>query len=337
MVVSLVSALDQDAVVAQSETEVAGVSEGLQPAPLESEVVVGDQQRALEVLLVEIDVPFDGGDRIRQLGAGDGVALAPHAERADVNEGHVRVAVIARCGGGQEVIELFEEDGVVEIGLEHRAIRGDAAAGEMVSLGAGLLDPARCGVGFRRPAFRGGEPEGHGLAFRDPFLHGGVDDGPVELAFLGLEIGPGQPDVDGTDAGELIHPVGWGQVDGVGGDVVVVMLEHPAHARVDEGRAGVLGLDHGSRGLGRSGLRPGGEDEQKAEDRRLGFHRSLLVSVPTGWLPARSKTLFSLIRWAVVGPVVTHRGRGRTDFAHSLEVVENKATEWGKWPFCDAL
>ncbi len=52
MVVGLLSSLDQDAVVAQSETLVAGVAEGLQPAPLDGAVVVGHQQRALEVPLV---------------------------------------------------------------------------------------------------------------------------------------------------------------------------------------------------------------------------------------------------------------------------------------------
>ena len=126
---------------------------------------------------------FTVAGKNRPLGAGPGVPLAPDAQRSDVDEGHLGIAVVAGGHRGQEVIELLQEDRIVEVRLPERPARLDALAGpEVVALGPGLADPP--GRGPTRPGFAAGDAEGHLLALGDPALGGRIEDRPVEPPFF---------------------------------------------------------------------------------------------------------------------------------------------------------
>jgi len=113
--------------------------------PLEGEVVVRRQERPLEAFAVKVDMLADRGGGVLQAGAVEGMALSPDAEGADVDEGDGGIAVVAEGGGGQEIVELFQEDGVVVVRLPEGSVRDNALAGEeVVALGAIRSGPARC-------------------------------------------------------------------------------------------------------------------------------------------------------------------------------------------------
>jgi hypothetical protein len=60
------------------------------------------------------------------------VSLAPHAERAGVDEGDLRVAVVARRGRGQEAIEFLEKRRVVVVRLPPRPVGREALSWDEV-------------------------------------------------------------------------------------------------------------------------------------------------------------------------------------------------------------
>ena len=116
--------------------------------------------------------------------------LTPHAERADIDEGDIRVAVVARGHGREEMIELLKEDGIEVIGVPGWAPRVRTLAElEVDPFRAGVLHPLRRGVA--QPALRAAHAKGDLLALGDPPLGRRVQQRPVELAFLRLQERPG--------------------------------------------------------------------------------------------------------------------------------------------------
>jgi hypothetical protein len=111
------------------------------------------------------------------------VALAPDAEGADIDEGHLGVAVVAFGQGREEVVQFRQEDRIIMIRLPVGPIRIDALTGtEVISFGPGLLDPLGRGTPQERLAAR--DTQRDLLSF--------VERGPVELSFLRLQVRPGK-------------------------------------------------------------------------------------------------------------------------------------------------
>ena len=266
--------LDQDAVITQRKAELERAGDPGVAAPVVGEVVDRDDQCPLEVLPGELDMAPGRLGGVVALRAPERLALAPDPEGAHVHEGHVRVSVVAGRGGGQKAVDLAEEDGVVEVGLpgEARRIGHDALAGlEAVALRPRRLHPERradAGIAFGR-----GEPQGDLLSSRDPPLRGRVHDRPVEAALLRLDVRPGEAEVDGREAGEVVERVGGCEPRPVLHERVVVVVQDEAHAGVHECAAVVGGAnDHAARlGLGRE-RHPdeAGSDERERDGREGG-------------------------------------------------------------------
>ena len=237
MEVGPLAGLDEDAVVAERQAVLCRVPHHLAcpRGVVAAQVVVGRQQRLVEVLLVQVDVPLDGLGLDGPPGARSRVPLAPDAQRADVDEGDLGVAVIPGSHRRQEVVELVEEDRIVEVRLPERPVRLDAFAGtEVVALGAGVGDPL--GRGPAGPRFACRDAEGHLLALGDPPLGRRVEDRPAELPLLRLDVRPGDAEVDHRQSRPIVERVGGGELRAVVRRHVVVVVEDPAHARVGQGR-----------------------------------------------------------------------------------------------------
>lgn len=150
MMRGLLLARHQNAVVPQGHPKLPCVVQCLQTPALVGEVIVGRQQCLLKMLLVQIQVQFHRARIVGQPGRGVRVALAPDAERPDVNERHVGIAIVARRGSGQEVVEFLQEDRIVVFRLPHLAAFVDACPRlEVVALSARVPDPLRRGIWLR--------------------------------------------------------------------------------------------------------------------------------------------------------------------------------------------
>src|ERR1039458_8478794 len=80
--------------------------------------------------------------RLRHLAAHHGMPLPPHAVRADVNESHIRVAIISGRHGGEELLQLGQEYGIAKIWIPRPALLHAPLAERVeVSLGPGLTHP----------------------------------------------------------------------------------------------------------------------------------------------------------------------------------------------------
>ena len=155
--------LDQDRVIAHGDASRKSVIHRREmPSRLArpGHVVADAEQRAGEVGPVQVDVPLHHGQCLVlvQPAAEAGVPLTPHAERADVDEGDVRVAVVAPGHGREEMIQLLKEDGIEVVGIPERAARARTLAElEVDPLRAGVLHPPRRGVA--KPALRAAHPQ----------------------------------------------------------------------------------------------------------------------------------------------------------------------------------
>ena len=189
---------------------------------------------------------------------GAGMAFAPHADRPDVHERHVGLAVVAARHGLEEVLELLEEHGVAVVGFPDVGLRArwhlPVDLGhihlEEPALGAGVLDPFGRRVGVAGLAARDAERDL--LAGRDPRGGVAVEEVPAVLSLLRLQEAPRQAEVDGRDAREPVQHVAALLELSVGPLPVRVVEHDEPHVGVDEDIVRVFRLDgHGLRGAAR--------------------------------------------------------------------------------------
>ena len=77
---------------------------------LTGEVVVGCEKRVFEVFQIQVDMPANRCSRIGKPGAPVRVAFAPYPEGPDVDEGHLRVAVIPGRSCSKKMVQLLQKD-----------------------------------------------------------------------------------------------------------------------------------------------------------------------------------------------------------------------------------
>ena len=168
--------------------------------------------------------------------------FAPHAERADVDEGHVRIAVVMPGQSGEKMVQLLQKDGIEVVRLPQADHPGGTLAElEVDSLGAGILHPFRRGVA--PPAFAATHADGDLLPLGGPALRGRIEQRPVELSLLRLQERPGHAEIDRREAGPVVERVGGLQLRTVVLDQIGVEMERPAHAGIHQGLAVILRLD----------------------------------------------------------------------------------------------
>ena len=102
--------------------------------------------------------------------------------------------------------------------------------------------PLRRRVPHERFAAR--DSQGDLLAFVEPSLGGRVEHGPDESAFFGLEVRPGDSQVDHRHTREIIDSIGRFELAAVVEGDVVIVVQDPTHAGIGECLARVLGADH---------------------------------------------------------------------------------------------
>ena len=259
---------DEDRVVAEAEAEVArvfhqrdfGGGARIGGAGL---VVDAQERRVREDAPVQVVVDVErrfgvASLRLHLASVGAGVSLAPHADRSDVHERHVGLAVVAARHRLEEVLELLEEHGVAVIGFPDVGLRTRRVLSvdlghlhlEEPALGAGVLDPFGRRVGVAGLAARDAEPDL--LAGRDPRGGVAVEKVPAVLSLLRFQETPRQAEVDGRDAREPVQHVAALLELSVGPLPVRVVEHHEAHVGIDEDLVRVFRLDgHGLRGAAR--------------------------------------------------------------------------------------
>ena len=278
----------EDAVILDGDAFPAGVLRDLEAraAVVVPGVVVGDAElRLLEMTRVDVDVFLLGvippGMPVAR-GGEDGVPFPPHAVEADGEEGDGRVAVIALRHPLHQVLDVFQEDGVGIVGLQHAGgvidpVSLDEVAGFVVFRPL-VEDPLRGTL--PGPLFGGGDAEGHLPPALQPALGGGVDDLPVEIVFFRLQERPGQAEEDDAHSGEIFDDVFGSELRSVPVQHVGVIIEHPSHSGIDEGLAVVRRGERfhvgGLRPCGRS-CQHGQEDEGKYPFHRVFFSRKSVI------------------------------------------------------------
>jgi hypothetical protein len=105
------------------------------------------------------------------------------------------------------------------------------------------------------------------FAFGDPALCRCVNYRPVELTFLGLDIRPCQPHIYRAESRKVIDRVRRFQFEIIFGNVIVVVEEQPAHARVDKAGPVVIQMHHPSVTLSMRGGEAGHEPSTDDQDR----------------------------------------------------------------------
>ena len=195
------------------------------------EIVLREDRRLLEVLVVERHVLQDDVVRIGAACGGPCMAFAPCADGADVEELHVRMAVVAFRQFGQQMVEFFQEDRIVEVWFPMTSVWLFASARrEAITFRSGLFDPFRRRVAEGR--FGAGDAEGSLEAARAVALHGRVQNGPFEMAFLRFDERPREAQIDLRDAFPVVQHVFRSKTGAVGLDVIVVEMEDEAHAGI---------------------------------------------------------------------------------------------------------
>ena len=226
-------------------------------------VVDAQERRVREDAAVQVVVDVErrlgvASLRLHLASVGAGVPLAPHADRPDVHERHVGLAVVAARHGLEEIFELLEEHGIAVVGFPDVGLRTRRILPvyfghlhlEEPALGAGVLDPFGRRVGVAGFAARDAERDL--LAGRDPRGGVAVEEIPAVLSLLRFQEAPGQAEVDGGDAGEPVEHVAAPLELSVGPLPVRVVEQDEAHVRVDKDLVRVLRLDgHGLRGAAR--------------------------------------------------------------------------------------
>ncbi len=105
------------------------------------EVVTDTEQGVFEVLEVQIDMTLLDLDLIL-LTAGMGIAFAPDAVGAYVNEINPWIPIVACACGGKESIQLLQKYGIIEKGVPGRAIGiASSSVGVERTPGPGVFDP----------------------------------------------------------------------------------------------------------------------------------------------------------------------------------------------------
>ena len=219
-------------------------------------IVADAQQRLPEMLHVKVNMLLHHFKRLgfRHLAAHERVAFPPEPIAADVNEGHIGVAVITRGQRGQEAVELLEEDRVAEIRVPGPTL-----------LAAALAKFIRAGFRPRHPVLGAGHAQRDPLALGHPALRRAVQQRPVELALLGLQIRPRHTQIDSREAGKIPQRIRWLQLRPVILRDVRVEVEGPAHVGIDQRSAMVLGANgYGGRKLRRRRAAGAGTGQQSS-------------------------------------------------------------------------
>ena len=179
--------------------------------------VVGDYElRPLEVLAPQVDMTRNVHRALflRHPARSEGVTLAPETVGSDVYKRNFGAAVVSRGKCGYELLQLFEEYWIAEVGIPRKRLAVRRAYGSLPrpkavlrALRPSVLYPLwRCVV---HPVFRTCEAQGDLSAPGNPALCGRVDRRPVIDAFLWLKHAPRKPQVANGTAWEPCHVVAW--------------------------------------------------------------------------------------------------------------------------------
>ena len=161
------------------------------------------------------------------------MAFAPCADGADVEEFDVRMAVVAFRQFGQQMVELFQEDRIVEIWLLMTSVWLFASARrEAIAFRSCFFDPFGRRVAEGR--FGASDAERGLEAACAVALHGRVENGPLEMAFLRFDERPREAQIDLRDAFPVLQHVFRSETGAVGLDVIVVEMEDEAHAGIGQ-------------------------------------------------------------------------------------------------------
>ena len=197
--------------------------------------------------------------------------FAPDTVGADVEELHVRTAVVAFAQRLEKRAVFLEVDrvGVVRFDARHAF----AAAGRVVTadkileaLAAGVEEPLGRSVIAAAVRVAGHHAHGHGSAARFPGGDDVVDEFPVERAFLRFGVGPVEADIhDRAGKARLAARA--------------ALLAHPALAGIGKERVHFAKLNADNIGLAGTARERGGNEQRRQYcgivSCRKSFHRSV--------------------------------------------------------------
>ena len=191
------------------------------------------------------------------------MAFAPCADGTDVEKLYVWMAVVALAFRqfGQQMVKFFQKDRIIEVWFPMTSVGLlTSARREAITFRSRFFDPFGCRVAEGR--FRAGDAEGSLEAACAVALHGCVQNGPFEMAFLRFDERPREAQIDLRDAFPVLQHVFRSETGAVGLDVVVVEMEDEAHAGIRQFFSVVLernGLQVRRKDCG--GHADGGEEE----------------------------------------------------------------------------
>ena len=204
-----------------------------------AEVVVYRDEGVLEMLREQIHMHPLHLVRIGNMVA-LGVAFTPDTERADIDPCDMGFAVVPPGGCRQEIIQVPQKDGIVVTRLP---IVPAVAFGDHDPFGAVGAHPGGRRIVLLSMPLVAGEPKRNLQAAVNEALGGAVHDGPVELALLRFQVVPGEAEIDDAQAREILQCVAGLLARAVHGERVVVVVEDPAHAGIQQSFA-VVGRVH---------------------------------------------------------------------------------------------
>ena len=180
------------------------------------------------------------GALFRHAAAAHRMALPPHPVTADVQKRHRGIAIVPRGHRFKEVFQLLQKYRIAKIRVPQRAVLLRAFAElKKHALGARVFHPFRRGE--FEPAFGARNAEGNLFPPGNPALGRCVQQGPVELAFSRLDVGPGHAQIHGAQAREIIQSIRRLELRAVVLRDVGIEMHRPAHVRVHQRLAGVRG------------------------------------------------------------------------------------------------
>ena len=170
------------------------------------------------------------------------MTLAVKAKRAEIDECHVRIAVVAGGKRLEEVAMLLQQHGIVPLGLEHDGVARLVLVGVLASLDARVDRPLRRGD---HRVIHARNAEGHLLAGLDPGRRLGIENVPAIDALLRFQVGPRQAHVDDSRPRHPFERVARLLLRAVGPDAAGVVEVHEPHAGIRENFVSGLRLHHG--------------------------------------------------------------------------------------------